>query len=117
MRLDTEKDGLRAIFKIYEIASLEELLAHKKRTSGQVWDEILKRGTVISRASVIFFLNRLVKAGLVRAETGTGKGGHHKIYSLYAENRNEMRAQIVDKFLYKLWEIFPENESIKDALR
>lgn len=52
--------------------------------SGKTWEVTnvrLGTGKSISRASVIFFLNRRVDQGVLNYTTATGKGGHHRIYS------------------------------------
>ena len=43
-------------------------------------NEKLKPSGSISRASVIFAMNRFVDQGILGFRDGTGKGGHHKIY-------------------------------------
>ena len=43
-------------------------------------NEQLKEGKSISRASIIFYLNRMVDEGVLRWRDATGKGGHHRIY-------------------------------------
>jgi hypothetical protein len=40
----------------------------------------LGEGKSISRASVIFCLNRMVDEGVLGFRDATGKGGHHRIY-------------------------------------
>lgn len=93
MKLDLKKTGLDMIFKEYEqIIALEFFKKEKSSVfkggesgSGNVWKycsaELLKRGHgTISRASVIFCLNRMVNEGILFFKYGTGKGGHHKIY-------------------------------------
>lgn len=117
MKLNTEKQGLNRIWKLYESASVEELLIHEERTSGEVWREIEDKGVFISRASVIFFLNRLVDQGLVTFEYRTGKGGYHRVYSLIVRTWDELNDIVIDKFLYALWEIFPDNKKIAEAIK
>ncbi len=73
-------------------------------------------GQTISRASVIFFLNRLVENKLASFVTKSGKGGYHKRYSLIDGTRAEFDNSVLDKFLFKLSEIFPDNERIKVAV-
>ena len=43
-------------------------------------NERLEEGKTISRASVIFFLDRMVDQGVLSWRDATGKGGHHRIY-------------------------------------
>ena len=93
MKLNLEKTGLDMIFKEYERIIITELFKGTESTvfedgkcgSGKAWEycclELSKRdhGT-ISRASVIFFLNRMVDEGLLEFIERTGKGGHHRVY-------------------------------------
>lgn len=117
MKVDTNKPGQRAIWKLYEIASIEELIEHEERTSGDVWSEILFKGVDISRASVIYFLNRLVEDGFATFVERSGKGGYHRVYSLVDRTWKDFNGSVIDKILYKLWEIFPENEKIAEAIK
>lgn len=118
MKLNTENEGLGSIWKPYEIKAVEILLSHEERQStGEVWNKILESGIKISRASVIFFLNRLVNEGLADFIEKTGKGGYHKLYRLIADDRTELGSVLVDRFLYKLWEIFPENNRLAELIK
>ncbi len=52
-------------------------------SSGKTWaitNARLGSDKTISRASVIFFLNRMVDQGVLDYRTRTGKGGHHRVY-------------------------------------
>lgn len=52
--------------------------------SGAVWKKVnyeLGPDDSISRASIIFFLNREVDKGFMAWKDATGKGGHHRLYS------------------------------------
>ena len=54
-----------------------------RASSGVIWENVnekLKPGGSISRASVIFALNKFVDQGVLGWRDATGKGGHHKIY-------------------------------------
>lgn len=115
IKLNTGKDGLEAIWKQYEIETITELIEHGERTSGQVYKGINLR-VEISRTSVIFFLNRLVDSGLASFYTRTGKGGHHKVYSLLAESWDKFNDTVIESLLLKLWEIFPTSERIKSVI-
>lgn len=116
IKLDTSKDGLNAIWKPYEIETIHELLDHGERTSGQVYSEINLR-VEIGRTSVIFFLNRLVDAGLATYRAKTGKGGIHRVYKLTVESWADFNNVVIDRILFKLYEIFPNCERIEQAIR
>lgn len=118
MKLDTEKDGLGSIFKPYQIKAIEILLEKKEHmSSGEVWLAILKAEVKISRASVIFFLNDLVDDGLAKFTEETGKGGHHRLYRLVTDDRAEFGSVLADRFIYKLWEIFPNYERLSELMK
>ena len=111
MKLDTGKSGLGAVFKGYELAALEYLFSVDEGVgSGKVWTWINEEsdwgtaGHTISRASVIFFLNRLVDDDLLEWRDATGKGGHHRIYEMKM-SRQEFVKAVIDKFVTKLQEI------------
>lgn len=120
MKLDTTKQGINAIWKKYEAESIRFLLdaGEEGSGSGAVFDHVLfvlsAIGESISRASIIFFLNRLVDDGLATFITRTGKGGHRRVYSLIERTWDDFNATVIDKFLYKLWEIFPANDRTKN---
>ena len=112
MKLDIEGTGLHSIWRLHHIASIEELIKHERRTSREVFEGII--GDVkISRASVINFLNELVELGLATFEERSGKGGYHRVYSLVERSWSGFNDVVIDKFLYKLWEIFPSSEKLK----
>ena len=106
MKLDTTKSGLEAVFREYEIQTLNYLFSVKKPTnSGKVWTWINEESewgqnpeNSISRASIIFFLNRLVEEDLVAWRDATGKGGHHRIYVMEM-SRPEFAKKVIDKIV------------------
>ena len=84
-KFDPSRDGLRKTLKEYEELALRFLwgIREEGAGSGLIWkvvNEKLKPGGSISRASVIFALNRFVDQGVLGWRDATGKGGHHKIY-------------------------------------
>lgn len=123
MQLNTRKQGNKAVWKDYEELSINFLLdvGEEGSGSGAVFKHVLfilkQRGESISRTSVIFFLNRLVDDRLATFTTRTGKGGVHRVYSLIDRTRADFNSSVIDKFLYKLWETYPENERIAEAIK
>ncbi len=84
-KFDPSQDGLRKALKEYEELALRYVwsVGEEGAVSGLIWkvvNEKLKPCGSISRASVIFLMNRLVDQGVLGFRDGTGKGGHHKIY-------------------------------------
>lgn len=113
--LDAEKktpDDLHAIFKPYQVHTLNVVWAHPEGiNSGATWRAVNKMlaPDTISRASIIFFLNALVDRDILTFEEKTGKGGHHRVYSP-AMLWSEFEELIVDTFVAKLQKMFPEIE-------
>jgi predicted transcriptional regulator len=84
-KFDPSKHGLNKTLKEYEELGLRYAwsVGEEGTTSGKAWmavNEKLGPDKSVSRASVIFFLNRMVDQGVLDYRTATGKGGHHRIY-------------------------------------
>jgi predicted transcriptional regulator len=84
-KFDPSEHGLRKTLKEYEEIGLRYVWSQGEIGvgSGKTWEavnETLGPDKSISRASVIFFLNRMVDQGVLGYRTATGKGGHHRIY-------------------------------------
>lgn len=84
VKIDLSKDGLAMIFKPYEIMGWDVVWNSSEPIgSGEVWRKVSKAlgpGKPISRASVIFFLNRQVDLEFMAWKDGTGKGGYRREY-------------------------------------
>ena len=83
-KFDPSQPGLRKTLKEYEELALRYLweIGEEGAGSGLIWkavSEKLKPGS-ISRASIIFAMNRFVDQGVLGFRDRTGKGGHHKVY-------------------------------------
>jgi len=61
----------------------------------------------ISRASVIFALNRFVDQGVLGWRDATGKGGHHKIYYPLMDEEGYVR-YILKTMVESMMRDFPE---------
>ena len=84
-KFDHEKEGLSKTLKEYEEIALRYVwsIGEEGVGSGKAWtitNERLGPDKIISRASVIFFLNRMFDQGVLDFRTRTGKGGHHRVY-------------------------------------
>lgn len=115
MQLDTDKNGLEAIFRSWQVPLVEELF-NRKVKSGEAHEFLKERDvrtggkgsyTSVSRASVINFLNKLVDLELLGYTTRSGKGGYHRIYEMTL-TREEFAHKIIGLFVNKLRESFPE---------
>ena len=85
LKIDPSMVGLRKTLREYEELALRYIWekGEEGATSAPTWravNERLGEGKTISRASIIFFLNRMVDQGVLSWRDATGKGGHHRIY-------------------------------------
>ena len=79
-KIDPSKIGLRKTLREYEELALRFIWENGEEgaTSAPTWrtvNERLRDGKTISRASIIFFLNRMVDQGVLSWRDATGKGG------------------------------------------
>jgi len=84
-KFDPSQPGLRKTLREWEELALRYIwsVGEEGATSLPICENVnekLRPGGSISRASVIFYMNRLVDQGVLGFMDGTGKGGHHKIY-------------------------------------
>ncbi len=84
-KFNPAETGLRKTLREYEEISLRYIweVGDEGAGSGKTWihvNEELEEGESISRASVIFYLNRMVDEGVLGFRDATGKGGKHRIY-------------------------------------
>jgi len=84
-KFDPSQPGLRKTLREYEELALRHIweVGDEGANSGETWrhvDERLGESDTISRASIIFYLNRMVDQGVLGYRDATGKGGHHRIY-------------------------------------
>ena len=84
-KFNPAETGLRKTLREYEEIALRYIWSSGQEGagSGKAWEHVNKElgeGKSISRASVIFYLNRMVDEGVLGFRDATGKGGHHRIY-------------------------------------
>lgn len=120
IKLDTKKEGMETHMRPYEATALNVVWdAEKPIGSGKVWKNLAERGICatgkaqgsgrpVSRAAVIFFLNRMVDDGVFDFDDATGKGGHHRLY-YPAVSREEYPEHVVNSVLKGLVRTFPGN--------
>ncbi len=116
---DPSKNGLRKTLKEYEELALRYIweTGEEGAGSGLTWravNERLEEGKTISRASVIFFLNRMLDQDVLTWRDATGKGGHHKIY-ITKLDENGYRKYVVRTLLESVAKDFPE--ATKEVLK
>ncbi len=122
MKLNTKRPGLHALFLPHHAALLQRLyektdkLTHSLGLgSGELWNWFNEYAEMVglegrSRASIIFALNDLVDMGILKWVDATGKGGHHRRYSV-AMNPTECEHFIRDEITGKLDLIFNQDWS------
>ena len=120
----TDKKLLESIFKKWQIPLIEKILDGQPITSRTAYKFLEERDirtigkgtksrdstTSVSRASVINFLNYMVDQDILNYTVESGKGGHHRIYSMTL-TREAFAWKIMSKFFDKLLEAFPESEN------
>jgi len=85
VQIRSREKGLDKTLKKYEKVALRYVwsMSEEGVGSAKTWEntnERLKHGETLSRASMIFFLNRMVDQRVLSYRTATGKGGHHRVY-------------------------------------
>ncbi len=118
-KFNPSEHGLRKTLKEYEEAGLRYVwsIGEEGVGSGKTWttvNEVLGPEKRISRASVIFFLNRMVDQGVLDYRSATGKGGHHRIY-FPAMDEREYKKYLLKTVVESLMRDFPEET--EEALR
>ncbi|UCH57094.1 MAG: BlaI/MecI/CopY family transcriptional regulator [Candidatus Bathyarchaeota archaeon] len=121
-KFDPAKKGLRKTLREYEELALRFIwsVGEEGSGSGKTWDVVnrqLGSGNSISRASIIFFLNRMVEQGVLDFRDATGKGGHHRIYFPIL-NEREYRKYVLKTIVQSMLRDFPEEtkEALKEIL-
>ncbi|NOQ96510.1 MAG: hypothetical protein GQ555_07850 [Desulfobacterales bacterium] len=119
-KFDHSKHGLRKTLKEYEEAGLRYIWnqGEKGAGSGKTWkavNEALGPDKSISRASVIFFLNRMVDQGVLDYRSATGKGGYHRVYFSIMDERG-YKKYLLKTVVESLMRDFPEEtiEALKE---
>jgi len=118
-KFDHEKEGLSKTLKEYEVFALRYVwsIGEEGVGSGKTWaitNEKLGPEKAVSRASVIFFLNRMVDQGVLDYRTRTGKGGHHRIYYPLLDEK-AYKKHLLKTMVESLMRDFPEET--KEVLR
>ena len=119
-KFNPAETGLRKTLREYEEIALRYIwsLGEEGAGSGKAWEHVneeLGEGKSISRASVIFYLNRMVDEGVLGFRDATGKGGHHRIY-ITKLDESGYKKYIVRTLLESVMKDFPKEtkEVLKD---
>ena len=118
-KFNPAETGLRKTLKEYEEIALRYIwsLGDEGAGSGKAWEHTnreLDEGKSISRASIIFYLNRMVDEGVLGFRDATGKGGHHRIYIPEFDERGYQK-YIVETLCKSVAKDFPE--ATKEVLK
>lgn len=120
-KFDPSEKGLRKTLREYEELALRYIWAMGEEGAGsaKTWSHVNDRlgdGGPISRASIIFFLNRMVDEGVLDYRDATGKGGHHRIYIPKLDEEG-YKKYIVKTLCKSVMTDFPEvaKEAIKEC--
>jgi len=112
-KFDPSKKKLRKTLKEYEEIALRHIwdIGEEGQGSGSTWEYVNNKlaevGKSISRASVIFFLDRMVEQGVLQYRETTGKGGRFRIY--YPKlNEREYRKFMLKTIIDSRMMDFPE---------
>ncbi len=111
-KFDHEKEGLSKTLKEYEEVALRYIwsVGEEGVGSGKAWkitNERLGPDKIMSRASVIFFLNRMVDQGVLTFRSRTGKGGYHRVYYPVMYEK-EYKKHLLKTIVESLMRDFPE---------
>jgi len=105
LQLDTGKENLEMFFKDWQVEALRYLwTVHPEGANSRaVWTNVNHRlqGS-ISRASIINHLNAMVDEELITYTEETGKGGHHRVYTIKYDEvafKQQIAGQIISKLL------------------
>lgn len=113
MKLDTSKNGLHSVWKLYQIAIIELLAGKGPMGSAAIYNELMAASIPISRAMIIQFLNGLEIEGFVSHTMKSGKGGFGKIYKLEAEDEKDFHRKTILHILNHLTEAYKEIVNIE----
>jgi len=119
-KFNPAETGLRKTIKEYEEIALRYIWSvdEEGAGSGKTWEHVNKElgeGKSISRASIIFYLNRMVDEGVLGFRDATGKGGHHRIY-ITKLDESGYKKYIVHTLLESVVKDFPkETEEVLQA--
>jgi len=118
---DPEETGLRKMLKDWEELTLRCVwsFGEEGATSGDVWkavnETLSESDRSISRASICFFLDDMVELGVLGYTMETGKGGWHRRYAPFLDERGYIK-HVIKTNLESMLRDFPTEtrEALKD---
>ena len=112
-KIDTTQTGIPSIFREYEWIALGHIYKLRKGITTRNTFDYTNRFKKISRASIHFFLARLVDAGIIANGEESGKGGFHGSHKVLVEREDLPRLITLDT-LKTLKSVFPEDPFLMD---
>jgi len=109
LQLDTGEEGLTMFYKGWQVEALRYLWSiHPEGANSRAVHENVNRALdgVISRASVINYLNAMVDEGFLRYTETTGKGGHQRGYTV-AYTEAEFKTRVAEIVITRLLDEYP----------
>lgn len=118
MKYDTNATGWATILVDYAANVFDKFIDEHEYNSTDVFEmntrqafeyeleQLKKQDRTISRASIIFEMNKMVDMGILTYRSKTGKGGHHKVYRL-AKSPHELEVDVVVLLLKRIKETWP----------
>ncbi|MBW1932318.1 MAG: BlaI/MecI/CopY family transcriptional regulator [Deltaproteobacteria bacterium] len=107
MKFDLEKEGLETILQPWQAEVMRAVWeTGDEIDSRTAYRHLKRRGTPMSRASVISFLNRMVREGFLEYREVTDKGGHKGLYrpSERAADEEGFRRTMAERIMRKVLE-------------
>lgn len=108
LSMDLSGEGFEMFFKPWQVEAIKYLISIRPEgaNSREVYVQVSSK-MEISRASIINFLNALVDDSVLDYTETTGKGGHHRIYSI-PYDESEFKEYLAEQFLNKLRKEYTE---------
>lgn len=96
---DLDETGINTVFKPYQAETMKLLYEKGSLISAEAYSRLRH---MISRASIINFLNYMVDAGFIRYTEETGKGGYHRVYKPAHDSYTDFIKALHDEFVERL---------------
>jgi len=114
-KIDTTQTGIPAIFTEWQWNALEHIYKQRSGITTRTLFDNVKSQIKISRASIHFFLDKLVDAEIINADEKSGKGGFHGIHKVLVE-REDLPRKITLDTLETIKSVYPGDVFIDEVL-
>lgn len=118
MKFDLAENGLQTVFLPYQ-EYVWDCLWERGETgtpSRIAYEHVQRSDDRKSRASIIFFLDKMIDKGLVIYEEESGKGGYHKVYYPKYPTREALCKELARRFYTAIEKelLAPKTEPVED---